>query len=340
MAEWQARNREACMQRYGLLLGLAAIAMAFAAPAAAQQKLTVITFSGATNLPVWIAVDKGFFKKEGLDVQHEVTRGSKQVMEGLMTGKYQFGSAALDNTIAYTEGQGDVKIDNFDLVAILGVHSGMSRIVSRPEIKDWKDLKGKTVAVDAANSGYGLVMYKLLAMNGLQKDKDYKVLAVGSGKERMQAMKDGRAYAAAVSPPEDTYAKKEGFNVLADATEVLGAYQGSAYIVSRKWAKEHEKEVLAFIRAIVASSDFVFTHKAEAMAVMKAHIKGVSDEEAETIYAALTGNNGGLNKGAKINDAGVKMLLDLRNEFSGSDQKLTDTKKYADTTYYDKATKK
>jgi len=328
------------MQRFGVFFGLAAFAMAFAAPAAAQQKLTVITFSGATNLPVWIAVDKGFFKKEGIDVQHEVTRGSQQVMEGLMSGKYQFGSAALDNTIAYVEGQGDVKIDNFDLVAILGVHSGMSRIVARPEIKSWKDLKDKTVAVDAANSGYGLVMYKLLAMNGLQKDKDYKILAVGSGRDRMAAMKDGRAYAAAVSPPEDTYAKKEGFNVLADATEVLGAYQGSAYIVRRAWAKEHEKEVLAFIRAIVASSDFVFTNKNEAMAVMKAHIKGISDEEAETIYAALTGGNGGLNKGAKVNDAGVKMLLDLRNEFSGSDKKLTDTKKYVDTTYYDKAIKK
>ena len=158
--------------RYGLsaILGLTGLALAFAAPAAAQTKLNVVTFSGATNLPVWIALDKGFFKKEGLDVQHEVTRGSQQVMEGLMSGKYQFGSAALDNTIAYTEGQGDVKIDNYDLVAILGVHSGMSRIISRPEIKTWKDLKGKDVAVDAANSGYGLVMYKLLAMNGLQKD--------------------------------------------------------------------------------------------------------------------------------------------------------------------------
>jgi len=233
-----------------------------------------------------------------------------------------------------------VKIPNFDLVAILGVHSGMSRIISRPEIKSWKDLKGKPVAVDAANSGYGLVMYKLLAMNGLQKDKDYSVLAVGSGRDRMAAMKDSKAFAAAVSPPEDTYAKKEGFNLLADATEVLGAYQGSAYIVRRAWAKDHEKETLAFIRAIVASSNFVFTNKNEAMAVMKTRIKGISDEEAETIYAALTAGNGGLNKGAKVNDAGVKMLLDLRNEFSGSDKKLTDTKKYVDTTYYDKAMKK
>ncbi|MEA2985005.1 MAG: hypothetical protein QOD94_1259 [Alphaproteobacteria bacterium] len=330
------------MQRYGLsaILGLTALALAFAAPAVAQTKLSIVTFSGATNLPVWIALDKGFFKKEGLDVQHEVTRGSQQVMQGIMSGKYQLGSAALDNTIAYTEGQGDVKIDNFDVVAILGVHSGMNKIVSRPEIKSWKDLKGKTVAVDAANSGYGLVMYKIMKMNGLEKDKDYNVLAVGSGRDRIAALKEGKAHAAAVSPPEDTHIKKEGYNVLADATEIIGAYQGSAYIVRRSWAKENEKEVLAFIRAMVAASDFVFTNKAEAMEVMKSRIKGLSDEEAETIYAALTSGQGGLNKGAKVNDPGVKMLLDLRNEFSGSDKKLTDTKKYVDTSYYDKAMKK
>jgi ABC-type nitrate/sulfonate/bicarbonate transport system substrate-binding protein len=163
--------------------GLLALSLAMTpfSPAAAQTKLTIVTFSGATNLPVWLAIDKGFFAKEGLDVAHEVTRGSEGVMQGIMTNKYQFGSAALDNTIAYVEGQGDVKIDNFDLVAIMGVHSGMSRIVTRPEVKALKDIKGQTVAVDAANSGYGLVMYKLLDMNGLKKDKDYTVLAVGSG---------------------------------------------------------------------------------------------------------------------------------------------------------------
>ena len=35
-----------------------------------------------------------------------------------------------------------------DVVAIMGVHSGMNKIVARPEIKDLKDIKGKAVAVD------------------------------------------------------------------------------------------------------------------------------------------------------------------------------------------------
>ena len=210
----------------------AVLRLAFAAPAAAQTKPASSLSPAPPTSSDWIALDKGFFKKEGLEVEHEITRGSQQVMEGLIVRQISVRFRALDNTIAYVEGQGDVKIDNFDLVAILGVHSGMSRIISRPEIKTWKDLKGKVVAVDAANSGYGLVMYKLLAMNGMQKDKDYTVVAVGSGRDRMAAMKDGKAFAAAVSPPEDTYAKKEGYNLLADATEVLGAYIRAAPILS------------------------------------------------------------------------------------------------------------
>jgi ABC-type nitrate/sulfonate/bicarbonate transport system substrate-binding protein len=330
------------MQRKWLskVLGCAAVglALSFATPASAQTKITVVTFSGATNLPVWVGVEKGFFAKEGLDVTHEVTRGSAAEMEGLMSGKYQFGSSALDNTIAYAEGQGDVKIDNYDMVAILGVHSGMNKIMTRPEIKSYADIKGKAIASDALNSGYGLVLVKILASNGLTANKDYTVLAVGSTPNRIAAMQEGKAAAAVISPPEHLKLMKEGYNLLGDATEAIGAYQGSAFIVRRSWAKEHEKEVLAFIRAQVAATDYVFADKAGALAVMKKNIKGLSDAEIESAYNEMVTSKGGLNKGAKINLEGVKMLLALRNELSGSDKKLNDVNKYIDLSYYAKAT--
>jgi ABC-type nitrate/sulfonate/bicarbonate transport system substrate-binding protein len=309
-------------------------------PASAQTKLNIITFSGAGNLPVWVALDKGFFAKEALDVAQEITSGSKPLMEGMMAGRYQFGSVALDNTIAYAEGQGDVKFDNFDLVGIMGVHSGMNKIVVRPEIKSFQDLKGKTAAVDSARSGYGLVMYKILEMNGLKREVDYKVIAFGSGPNRIAALKDGKAAVAAVSPPEDTNAQKEGFTVLADATELIGAYQGSAFIVRRSWAKDNEKTVTAFIRAMAAAADYVFENKAGAIEVLKARIKGLSDADAESMYKGLTSGKGGLNGGARINIEGVKMLLDLRNDYGGSVVKLTDPYTYIDLTYYEKATGK
>ncbi len=315
-----------------------ALAAGLASAAQAQTKLSIVTFAGATNLPVWSALDRGFFGKEGLDVSHEVTRGSTAVIQGMMDGKYQFASTAFDNTIANAEGQGDVNIPGYDLVGIMGVHSGMNKIVTRPEIKTFADIRGKAVASDALNSGYGLVLVRILEMNGLVYGKDFSALAVGSGPNRLNAMKDGKAAAAALSSPDDIEAKKLGFNVLADATEAIGAYQGSAYVVRRAWAKDHEKEVVAFIRAMVAASDFVFADRAGAIAVMKQRIKGLSDADAETIYKDLTTSKGGLNRHAQMNMDGVKMLLSLRNQFGEPKKNLTDPSKYVDLSFYEKAT--
>jgi ABC-type nitrate/sulfonate/bicarbonate transport system substrate-binding protein len=325
---------------YARITGCAAVglALALAAPAAAQTKLTIVTFAGATNLPIWVAIDKGFFAKEGLDVTQEITRGSVAEIQGLMSGKYQFGSSALDNLIGNAEGIGDTKIEGFDLVGIAGVHSGMNKVVTRPEIKTYADIKGKTIATDALTSGYGLVLIRVLAMKGLKLNQDYTAAPVGSGPNRLDAMKEDKAVAAALSAPEDLEAKKLGFNILDDTTELIGAYQGSAIVVRRAYAKSHEAEVLAFLRAIVAATDYVFSDKAGAIAEMKQHIKGMSDDELESIYQSMVASKGGLNRGAKMNMDGVKMLLTLRNDLSGSDKKLTDPFKYVDLSYYEKAT--
>ena len=321
-------------------LAFAAIGWAVSSlnPAMAQTKLTIVTFGGATNLPVWVAFEKGFFAKEGLEVTQEITRGSSPAMQGLMSGKYQFASTALDNTIAIAEGQGDVKFDNFDAVAILGVHSGMNKIVTRPEIKDYAAIRGKVIASDALNSGYGLVLVKILAMKGLTLNKDYTALAVGSTPNRIAAMKEGKAVAAVISPPEHLGLQKEGYNVLGDATEAIGAYQGSAFVVRQSWAKAHEREVLAFIRAQIAATDYVFADRAGALAVMKNRMQGLSGAELESSYTEMVTSKGGLNRGARINMDGVKMLLTLRNELAGSGYQLADAAKYIDLSYYEKAT--
>lgn len=312
--------------------------MGMTMPLAAQTKITVITFAGATNIAVWAGNDKGFFAKEGLEVTHEITRGSTQAMQGLMDGKYQFASSALDNTIAIKEGQGDVKFPDFDAVAILGVHSGMTKVISRPEIKAYEDVRGKAIASDALNSGYGLVLVKILAGKGLVANRDYTGLAVGSTPNRIAAMKEGKAVAAMISPPEHLKLMKEGYNLLGDATEAIGAYQGSAFVVRQSWAKANEAIVLAFIRAQVAATAWVFDDKPGAIALMKKNLKNFSDAEVEGAYTEMVTSKGGLNRGAKLNMDGVKTLLDLRNELSGSDKKLTDPSRYVDLTWYAKAT--
>ncbi|HTK12265.1 MAG TPA: ABC transporter substrate-binding protein [Xanthobacteraceae bacterium] len=322
-----------------MMAGVAFAALAVSASAAAAQThYDMISFGGASNTPVWVAQSKGFFKKEGLDMSFTTTRSSKKEIADFLAGKYQFMTTAFDNIVAYIEGQGDVKQAGAgDLVAIMGVHEGMNSVVARPEIKSFADIKGHPIAVDAVRSGYATVLYEILDNKaGLKFDKDYSVIAVGSTSARMEAMEQNKAVAAIINTPTDMEAQKKGYKILADATEAVGAYQGSAYVVSRKWAKAHEKDVMAYTRAVVAGHDYVYNNKAGTIEVLKAHIKGLSDADAERLYTRLTGP-GGISKHAAISIPGVEKVLALRDEWSVPKTKSGKPQKYIDTSYQEKA---
>lgn len=316
------------------LIGTGGVAMA-------QTEVKMIGFGGASNLPTWVAMDKGFFAKEGLKVSLDRTPGSKEQIADLMSGKYQFASTAFDNIVAYTEGQGTDKFGDFDLTAIAGVHSGINSVVAGKEIKSYADLKGKVAAVDSPTSGYATVLYQIIKnKSGLIQGQDYKLLSVGNTQARVKALQEGTAQVGIVSLPEDNMLKAEGFNILGDAAVEIGNYQGSAYAVRKSYAKSNEKEVMGFLRAIVAATDHVFANKADSVAVLKARIKGISDADAEMTWTRLT-SPGALNRRAELNVKGVDTVLQLRAVYGKEKASAaTDGAKYYDLSWYKKATAK
>jgi len=321
------------LRRTALLLTAGAV-IGLCGSAAAQTEVKMTSFGGGTNVPSWVALDKGFFEKEGLKVTQEVTPGSKEQMVDLMAGKYQFASTAFDNIVAYTEGEGTTKFPDYDLVAIMGVHSGLNSVVARPEIKKYSDLKGKVVAVDSPTSGYATVFYQIVKEKaGLEKDKDYTTNSVGGTGARVKALKDGTGHVAMISSPNDAQLKDEGFTILGDAAEEIGAFQGSAYAVRKSYAKTNEKEVMAFVRAIVAATDYVFENRAGTIEVLKSRLKELSDADANKLYDRLTGP-GGLNKRAVLNTKGVETVLKLRTLYGG--KAPASAAKYIDLSYYEK----
>ena len=322
-----------------LLAAIAAAVAAAGAPAHAQTKLAMVGFGGASNLPTWYAIDRGLFKAEGIDLTLEATHGSIAQMKNMMEGKYQVASTSIDNVIAYTEGQGDVQIADFDMVCVAGVHSGLNSVVTRPEIKSYAAIKGKPVAVDAVGTGYAFVLYRVLAQHGLKRDRDYSIAAVGGGPERLKAMEENKAVAAVISAPNDTEAKNQGYNILADAAAALGGYQGSAYCLRKSWAKVHHAETVGWVRALIKAHNAVFADRAGALAVLKSHLKKLSDADAATIYTSLTHGKGGLNKQAAISTKGMKTVLSLRNEYAEPHKDLKNPAKYYDLSYWKEALK-
>jgi len=308
--------------------------------ALAQTEIKISTFSGSTNVVTWAAIEKGFFEKEGLKATAERTNGSKEQQKDIMEGKYQFASTSFDNIVAYTEGEGADKFADYDVVAIAGVHQGMTSVMARPEIKSYQDIKGKAVAVDSATSGYSTALYQIIKdKSGLVQDKDYKMAVVGGTRDRVKALKEKTAVAAIVSTPNDTELMEQGFNRLGDVAVDLGAYQGSTFVVRKSYAKANPKVVEGFVRAIVASNDFVFSNKAGTIEVLKKNLPELTDEGAAKIYDRLVGP-GGLNKRAALSVKGVDNVLKLRSVYGDSKGPAADAKKYIDVSYHDKAVKK
>lgn len=327
------------MTRLAMVLAAGAV-IGLAAPAAAQTEIKISTFSGSTNVVTWAAIDKGFFAKEGLKATSERTHGSKEQQQDVMDGKYQFASTSFDNIVAYTEGEGQIKFPDYDAVAIMGVHQGMTSVLARPEIKKYQDIKGQTVAVDSPTSGYATVFYQIVKdKSGLVQEKDYKLLAVGGTRARIKAMEEKKAVAAIVSTPNDMKLAEKGYNVLGQVAEELGAYQGSVFMVRKSYAQANPKVVEAFTRAIVAANDFVFSNKAGAIEVLKKNLKGLEDAEANKIYDRLIGP-GGLNKRAALSLDGVSNVLKLRSVYGDKKGAPTDPKKYVDVSYHQKAVAK
>ena len=320
------------------LRSLAFGAIAFSAAAANAGEVRVMSFGGATNLPIWVAQETGLFEKEGVKLAFKMTTGSIEQISEFYKGNFDIISTAFDNIVAYAEGQSDIPLPGAaDMFAFVGIHGGMNTLMVRPEIKSYADIKGQTVAVDALKSGYGIVLYQILqAKGGLVFEKDYKAISVGNTDKRLDAMRDKKAVAAIIGAPTDMDAQREGFVALADAAMELGAYQGSALVARRGWAKDHDADMLAFTRATAAAQDFIFANKAESIAVLMKNTRGLKQEDAEKLYARLIGP-GGLSPHAAIDVKGIETVLKIRETYGEPLKKMGPVSKYVDTSYYDRA---
>src|SRR5229473_7792501 len=113
---WRQEMMERLAQRImaiGALSLLALAALAGAPERAAAQNLepvSVIVFPGGFNWPIWVAQEKGYFAKGGIEVKLTPTPNSVFQLTNLIEGKFDIAMTAIDNLIAYQEGQGEAPV--------------------------------------------------------------------------------------------------------------------------------------------------------------------------------------------------------------------------------------
>jgi ABC-type nitrate/sulfonate/bicarbonate transport system substrate-binding protein len=332
------RRRRIFSLALGLVPGLASLSAGLARAAAPLQPIEVIVFAGANAMPSYVAQEKGFFAREGLAVNLTATPNSGFQISSLVSGKFQIASTAVDNLIAYQEGQGTAKLDREpDMVAIMGISSAELSMFAVPGVRSIADLKGRDLALDSLTTGYAFVLRYLLEKGGLGPD-DVRFVAVGNSRARLQSLRDGKFAAALITEPFTGVARQEGFTLLGEGVSALGGYQANVRIVNRAWANENPKAVVGYIRALRSAIDWIYdpANRDEAVRILAARVK-VDEAAARGAVEGMTQGQSALQRNGEMDLQGLRNVIMLRERYGVPQKKMGPPSKYYDPTWYDLA---
>ena len=310
-----------------------------------SQDLPVVrvnVFPGGFNWGVYVGQDKGFFAGQGIAVEMQGTPNSVTQMTDFSEGKFDIAMTAVDNIVAYVEGQGEAGIGpQSDFTAVMGSDSGFLSLVAAPSIAQIEDLAGKRLSVDAMTTGYAFVLYEIMRRHGLNKDGldkdkgDYEIVRAGGMVQRWNALREGQHAATLLSAPYNIIAKNAGFTELVKATDVIGPYQGNVAAVRRSWAQQNRAKVEAYIRAYRRSIAWLYEpeNRNEALAILRRHLPQMPEEIAEASYVELLDPARGFFRNCEIDRAGLECVLGLRSRYGLPPKLLDDPEKYCDLSF-------
>jgi ABC-type nitrate/sulfonate/bicarbonate transport system substrate-binding protein len=312
----------------GLLCGNSAFAQTSGA-----HKIRVLTLLGRP-LPFVVADKQGLFAKYGIEVETDNLPNSDVLRANLAAGKGDLAYLAVDNAVAMVE------LTHQDVVIVMGGEGSQNELMVQPEIKSIKDLRGKTLIVDAPNTAYALQMKKILLLSGMQVDKDYELKAFGATPARLAAMREHKEFAGSMlGPPSSITAKHEGFVSLGSVQELIGPYQASGYFAERAWAQEHRGAIANYLAAIIEAQRWLMdpANKQQVIDLMVKESHLAPDVAAENYEAVMT-KPGGFARDARFDLEGFRNVLKLRAEIEGSwGGRPPAPEKYYDSSYYEAA---
>lgn len=290
-----------------LLILLIAEACSHSALAQSSRKRIRLSLS-STNvalLPTYAAYDKGFFRDEGFDVEL-IQMAATLASTALLTGDLDYNGAATGVISAAVQGR-PMK------VLIFTVSRPLMFLMSKREIKEPRDLKGKKVAGSTPGASATLLAMQALRHVGLEPGKDVSVLPMGgTAASRLAVLESGTVDASLLSVPENIFAREKGFNELLFLGDVVEFAQ-AGFGATEKRIKENPDEVYRMVRAQLRSVVFLLDkgHQNEIVDMIMKRWKLTDRKMAESIFQDVVR---GIAKDAMVTQASIQSLIDSARE--------------------------
>ncbi|MGZ9174484.1 MAG: ABC transporter substrate-binding protein [Candidatus Binatia bacterium] len=271
-----------------------------------RKKLRLsLSSTTVTLLPTFAAHDKGFFRDEGLDVEL-IHMPATLASTALMTGDLDYNGAATGVISAAVQGR-PMK------VLLFTVSRPLMFLVSRKEIKEPRDLKGKKVAGSTPGASATLLAVQALRHVGLEPGRDVTILPMGgTAAGRLAVLESGAVDASLLSVPENIFAREKGFNELLFLGDVVEFAQ-AGFGATEKRIKENPDEVYRMVRAELRALQYLLdkSRHGEIVDLVQKRWKLGDRKMAEAIFSDVSRV---LAKDGTISNESVQLLVDLARE--------------------------
>lgn len=292
-----------------------------------QPRKITLAWSQASfcQVPVPIALERGFFEKNGLQVEVLNWGGSAdQLLEALATGKAEVGVGLIHRWVKPLEAGLDVKI-------VGSVHGGCLRLVgvnAAGVTQDVRTLKGKVIGVSDLNSPAKQFYGIHLARKGLNIDKDVEWRVYPADLLDV-AVKKGEIHAIADGDPNLYLIEKRNPGVFTElGNSATGEYAEKICCVlgaSAKFVRDDRKSAAGVVRALAQASDYVAENPNEAARIFARYTPKFEVPDLQRLIAELTYKYHP--HGGRLHDEVRDFVSDFRS--AGILKKSTDPARFA-----------
>ena len=240
----------------------------------AQDKVRMgLSSVSALHSAVWVAEQKGLFRKHGIDAEIIVTgQGGTAGIGALLANDIQLVSSAGDVLVAAALRGGET-------VMVAGVvNKGLQRIVTKPEIKTPADLKGKRIGV----TRIGAVSHSVLLMmlpRWKMSPNDVQIMQVGSSPNMLASLEKGGIEGAVLTIPSMFVAEDRGYRVLLDMADTDVYYLHTMIATTRGYIKNNRDKVSRYLKGYLEGLAFVKQHKKESVEIVKKKLRIGAEQE-------------------------------------------------------------
>ncbi|HEY3179107.1 MAG TPA: ABC transporter substrate-binding protein [Casimicrobiaceae bacterium] len=255
------------MPRFLTFVAASLAALVLAAPAHAQVEKPRITIGvGGKSLfyylPLTIALQNGYFKSEGLDVEVQDFPGGARALQALLGGSVDVVSGAFEHTITQ-----QAKGQNIEALVLQGKYAGIVLGMSKAKAGSYKspaDLKGMKIGVTAPGSSTNMFVNVLLAKAKLPPDS-VAIIGVGATAGAVAIMKRGEIDAISNLDPVISQLESDGSIVPVVDTRTAkgmqdvygGAYAAGCIYVPVEFSKKYPNTAQAIVNAMVRALRFI-----------------------------------------------------------------------------------